>query len=166
MNYGQRYEKINIFFEKHPALLKAFYKLYKYLPLLIAGVYAVLIVYTFFFKEMECFIKVVGVPLVTFIAVSVLRKLIDSKRPYVKYNIKPLIIKDKQSESFPSRHTVSVTIIAMSCLYINMWLGIIMLIVSIVMAIMRVVAGVHFVKDVVGGLIFGVAFGVIGFWIV
>ena len=165
MNYEQRYKKVNLFFDKYPTLLNIFYKLYKYLPLIIAEVYAVLVVYTFFFKNWECTIKVVLVPLVTFISVSVLRKVIDSKRPYVKYNITPLIKKDKQSESFPSRHTVSATIIAMSCLYINVWLGIVMLIASCIMAIMRVLAGVHFAKDVIAALIFGIVFGIIVFWI-
>ena len=77
MNYEQRYKKVNLFFYKYPTLLNIFYKLYKYLPLIIAGVYAVLVVYTFFFKNWECTIKVVLVPLVTFISVSVLNRSME-----------------------------------------------------------------------------------------
>ena len=40
-----------------------------------------------------------------------------------------------------------------------------MLIASCIMAIMRVLAGVHFAKDVIAALIFGIVFGIIGFWI-
>lgn len=165
-NYKYRYDKVNIFFKKHPVMLKIFFFLYKCMPPMIATVYILLLIYSFLFRNIIVFIRVTGVPLVTFITVSILRKIVNSSRPYVLYDITPLIKKDKVGESFPSRHTVSVTIIAMSCLYINIWLGVIMLIISVLMAGMRVIAGVHFLKDVIVALAFGIICGIIGFWLI
>lgn len=38
--------------------------------------------------------KLILTPFTSFILVSVIRKCIDAKRPYEKYNIKPLFVKD------------------------------------------------------------------------
>lgn len=56
--------------------------------------------------------KLILTPLTSFIVVSFFRKCIDAKRPYVKYNITPLVKKEKKGESMPSRHVFSITIIA------------------------------------------------------
>lgn len=165
-DYKYRYDKVGVFFNNHPTLLKMFYFLYKCLPMVIALIYFILLVYTLLFIGFMAFIRISAVPAVTFISVSVIRKIINSSRPYVLYDISPLIKKDKQGESFPSRHTVSAAIIAMSCLYINTGLGIIMLVISVIMAAMRVIAGVHFVKDVIAALIIAIVCGIVGFFII
>lgn len=69
----------------------------------------------------------------------------------MKYNIKPLFVKDTKGESMPSRHVFSITIIAMCWLYVSVPVGIIMLMLVEIMAASRVLAGVHFVRDAVAG---------------
>lgn len=165
-DYKYRYDKVGIFFKKHPVVLKIFFFLYKCLPPAIALIYLFLLIYSFLFMDFLVFIRISAVPAVTFICVTILRKVINSSRPYTLYDIKPLIKKDKQGESFPSRHTVSVTIIAMSCLYINTGLGIVMLVISVLMAAMRVIAGVHFAKDVIAALIIAIVCGIVVFFII
>ena len=54
----------------------------------------------------------------------------------------------------------------MSCLYINTGLGIVMLVISVLMAAMRVIAGVHFAKDVIAALIIAIVCGIVGFFII
>ena len=72
--------------------------------------------------------KLILTPFTSFILVSVIRKCIDAKRPYEKYNIKPLFVKDTKGESMPSRHVFSITIIAMCWLIcISVPVGIILL---------------------------------------
>lgn len=106
--------------------------------------------------------RIILVPLTGFVAVSLIRKLFNIKRPYVRYNIEPLINKEKKGESFPSRHTFSIGIIAMVCMYTNVWLGIAMLLLSVILALSRVLAGVHYIKDVVAALVLAVIWGVAG----
>ena len=81
-------------------------------------------------------------------------------------DIHPLIVKNKKGQSFPSRHTVSAVIIAMSVFYINKIWGIIMFAVATFVGVLRILAGVHYVKDVLTGIVMGVLFGVIGFYII
>ena len=96
----------------------------------------------------------------------IIRKCIDAKRPYEKYNIKPLFVKDTKGESMPSRHVFSITIIAMCWLYVSVPVGIIMLMLVAIMAASRVLAGVHFVRDVVAGFAVGIICGIAGLWII
>ena len=110
--------------------------------------------------------KLILTPLTSFILVSVIRKCIDAKRPYEKYNIKPLFIKETKGESMPSRHVFSITIIAMCWLYVSVPVGIIMLMLVAIMAASRVLAGVHFVRDVVAGFAVGIICGIAGLWII
>jgi membrane-associated phospholipid phosphatase len=103
---------------------------------------------------------------VTFLAVTLLRKVIDMPRPYTKYDITPLIQKEKKGESMPSRHTASITIIAFAWLYVSVPFGIVMFIFSLLMGILRVLGGVHFVKDVCAAYLIAAFAGILGFFII
>lgn len=106
------------------------------------------------------------VPATGFVLLSVIRRKIDYPRPYETWNITPLIDRsDKKGESFPSRHVFSATIISMCFLHINRLIGIILLILSSVLAYCRVIGGVHYPKDVIVGFIIGFCFGSLLFWI-
>ena len=109
--------------------------------------------------------KLILTPLTSFIVVSFFRKCIDAQRPYVKYNITPLVKKDKEGESMPSRHVFSITIIAMCWFYIYQPVGIVLFVLTAVLAVLRVITGVHFIRDVVAGIVVGVLCGFVGLWI-
>ena len=47
----------------------------------------------------------------------------------------------------------------------NVWIGISLAVVTVLIAVMRVVAGVHYVKDVAAGLAISIIAGVIGFFL-
>ncbi len=114
----------------------------------------------------EELVRVILVTGISFVLVSVVRKKINSKRPYTIYNFKPIIKKDKQGESMPSRHVFSAFIIGMAYLYMEPELCLVIFISGIVIAIVRVIGGVHFLKDVFWGAILGILCGVVGFYIV
>lgn len=104
-----------------------------------------------------------GVP---FCALSLARRAIDAPRPYEVYGLEPLIPKKSRGESFPSRHVFSSFVIAVSFLYVRPPLGAALLILGVLLAAVRVVSGMHFLKDVLAGAIIGVLSAVIGFGIV
>lgn len=102
---------------------------------------------------------ITGVP---FAAVSVARKLVNAPRPYEIlefYEKKP---KAKSGSSFPSRHVFSVFVIGMTLIVENVFLGAILLLLGAALAVIRVLMGIHFVRDVVAGGIIGVVSGAIG----
>ncbi|MGN1013815.1 MAG: phosphatase PAP2 family protein [Butyricicoccus sp.] len=102
------------------------------------------------------------VPAVFFLLVSVWRDRINAPRPYEILDIDPIIHKNTRGHSFPSRHVFSVFIIATTIGTQVLWLGAALGVVGIVIGIIRVLGGVHFPKDVIVGLLLGVACGLLG----
>lgn len=161
----ERYDKISSWFRENENRMKILNILYKGLPLVTMAEYAILVLFVIFQGKTEDIIRVIVVPLITFVICTVARKIVNEKRPYEAMDIIPLIKKDKKGQSFPSRHVLSATIIAMTSMYVNVLLGITMMLVSIAIAIVRPVAGVHYIRDVIGGLIIGIVCGLIGFYV-
>lgn len=102
------------------------------------------------------------VPAVSFFLVSIFRTKYGALRPYEKYGFTPLIPKDTQGKSFPSRHVFSIFVIATVVCYVWLLPGIILLLLGMVLAVLRVVMGVHFPKDVLAGAMLGVVSGCFG----
>ena len=59
----------------------------------------------------------------------------------------------------PSRHVFSSTIIAMSALSLSPWFGFILLFLTALLALVRVLGGVHYPKDVLVGYACGLLVG-------
>lgn len=134
--------------------------IYKYLPMLIFIGYPLLIMYVFFVRINDIF-KVMLVPFCVFVFVTIIRKLINEQRPYEKYGIPSLFNKTTKGQSMPSRHTASAFIIAMTFLYINFYIGITTIAIAVLIGLSRILAGAHFVRDVLVGAGIGVLSGII-----
>ena len=111
-------------------------------------------------------IRIVLVCGISFVLVSVFRYFFNAKRPYAMYDYEPIVAKEKEGQSMPSRHVFSAFVIAMAFAYINWKFSILFFIVAILIAVHRVIVGVHFIKDVLVGAIIGIVAGVIGFFII
>lgn len=96
---------------------------------------------------------------ISFVAVSLLRIRINAQRPYEKYGFSPLIKKESKGRSFPSRHAFSAAIIAFNIGVVCIPLGVAIGVIALVIAFLRVVLGVHFIKDAVFGIIAGIVLG-------
>lgn len=134
-----------------PALIYIIYPLY----LLILG-----------FKGDSRFWKLLLIPGISFVLLSVVRKWINAPRPYEVFDIIPIINKDTKGSSFPSRHVFSAFIIAMTLYYISMPMGIFLMFLGTLLGIIRVLAGVHFPRDVIVGGIMGILIGILAWNIV
>ncbi len=161
--YVRFYRKCEAFFKEKEIRLDILKFLYKALPVLEAVIYCGLIIYSFVKEDYLMFTKCIVVPATAFVVVSIFRKLIDSPRPYTKYDITPLINKDKSGESFPSRHTLSAFLITMTGFYVYFPIGIVLAVISSVIVVTRVISGVHFTKDVIAGALIGILSGLIYF---
>lgn len=159
----KNYARIRSWFLAKNIRIKSFLFLYKLLPLIVFISYIILCGWLLIKSDSRIF-KVILIPMVIFVTVSIIRKIINRPRPYIVLNIEPLIKKNKNGESFPSRHVLSVCIIAVACFYINPWLGTFMSVLAIFIAIIRVLSGVHFVKDVVFGALISYVLGGLLFW--
>lgn len=102
------------------------------------------------------------VPAAAFVVGTALRAAINRPRPYTKYGFVPLFPKDKTGQSMPSRHCFSAAAIAGTAWYVLPPLGAVLAVLGVLIAISRVVTGVHYVSDVLAGLAFGSVFAVLG----
>lgn len=110
-------------------------------------------------------LRVLLVPAVSFVLVTILRRIINAPRPYEKFDIPPVIEKDTKGKSFPSRHVFSVFIIAVAIFYSHPGPGILIGLIGVAMAVIRVLGGVHEVRDVAAGAVIGLLCGIVGFYI-
>ena len=104
------------------------------------------------------------IPGVSFIFISQFRKKLSAPRPYEVYGFTPALDKDTVGRSFPSRHVFSIFMVACTYFQVSIPIGIIIMIMGLGLAVIRVVGGVHFIKDVVAGAIMAILIGIICFW--
>lgn len=116
-----------------------------------------------FIKHRDVLLKFILIPAISFIVLSLIRKMICKKRPYELYDIDPIIHKESTGNSMPSRHIFSATIISMCFMYFHVPTGITMLLISVIASYIRVIGGVHFPIDVIIGYICGILSGLLLF---
>lgn len=104
-------------------------------------------------------VPLVGVTAVGFVAVSFFRRRFNAPRPYECCAIAPLIARDGAGKSFPSRHIFSAFAIAASWFAASVPVAVVLLVAAGVLAVCRVLGGVHFPRDVVAGAFIGSATG-------
>ena len=160
--YERWYEGIEQYFRKWEMLFDLLVFFNTWIPRLVYISYPLLLLFLIFTKD-ERAVKVLLVPFAAFLFTTIIRKVKNEPRPYEKYTIRPLIPREKKGESFPSRHTLSILIIAMAFLYINIALGILFLLLGVLLGIVRVAAGIHFPRDVIAAALISLVFGLIGF---
>ena len=124
--------------------------------------YVVLLVYVVvrfgFGKEI---LKALLIPATGFALETFIRDRLNFERPYERTGVPPLIPKQTKGHSFPSRHSFSVTMIAMMYVFYLPYLGIVMLCVAAFLCVVRVKGGVHFVRDVIAGAALAAGYAVI-----
>ncbi|MCC8141473.1 MAG: phosphatase PAP2 family protein [Lachnospiraceae bacterium] len=111
------------------------------------------------------FAQILLVPVISFILVTIFRRIVNAKRPYEVWGEQPLIEKETAGRSFPSRHVFSAFMIAMAMLWINIPAGIVLMAAGAFLAVARVIARVHFLRDVVAGALIAVGLGILGFYV-
>lgn len=141
-------------FIRNHHLSKSIVYLAKTTPIIVAIIYVISLSYLAFTLDYRLLITILK-PLASFVLVTILRKVVDRDRPFIKYNFEPLYSK-KTNESFPSRHTVSAVSIALSLLNIDLLLGIVALGFASIVAICRILCGVHFISDVLVAIIISI----------
>ena len=96
---------------------------------------------------------------IVFILVTLLRSVINRKRPYETLGIAPVIPKNTKGKSFPSRHAFCAWLIALNWLIvfhqplslINGTIVVIYCIFAFIVSVLRVILTLHYPSDVIAG---------------
>lgn len=165
-NYKRFYEKITAKLRLRPRLIKAIAWLDKGVVYGFVATYAVYLGFTLFSAPFDLLLwaNKMGLPALCFGVVTLLRVLIKRPRPYEKAGagIDAINKKDTVGNSMPSRHVASAFVIAMVFLAESTLFGVIALCVSILIAALRVLEGVHYPSDALIGALLGISFGAVG----
>ena len=84
---------------------------------------------------------------------------------YEQPGFTPLVAKESRGHSMPSRHALSAAVLAAVWLYFYPAAGCVMVGVALLICCLRVLTGVHHVRDVVCGFALGFALGCAGMWL-
>lgn len=160
----EQYDKLVAPLRRYPGTVAALKGVNRALTLLCYVMYPMLLVWLRIQADGR-FWRCLLVPAVAFAAVSIFRSVYNAPRPY-ELGFDSLMKKKRTGHSFPSRHVFSSVMVAVTYYYIAPGIGQALLVVSAMIAVIRVVGGVHFPKDVIAGAAAAAAAGVIGYCLV
>lgn len=86
--------------------------------------------------------------------VSLIRFFYHRPRPFIDHNVNQLIVNNNLS--FPSGHAAFFFALAMVVYFYNKKWGIWFFLAAILMGLSRIIAGVHYPSDIIGGAIIGI----------
>ena len=136
------------------------------LPTLVcAGAYMLALLHLMLARDIRL-VRALLVPAACFILCTILRPLIGRQRPYDRFGAEPVgrYVRGK-GKSMPSRHTASAAAIACAVVYaFPRWpVALAMLVLSAIVASLRVLSGQHDVSDVLAALALSGAISAIGY---
>lgn len=99
------------------------------------------------------------------VIVSIIRALFFRPRPFVADTVNQLVAHDPKDASFPSGHASVMFAIAFVVLMFDAEWGVVYLIAATISATARVVVGVHFPLDILGGALVGLLSAITVRWI-
>lgn len=156
--------KITSYFRQTKFREKSIKYLCTFTPLMVAFIYFITILFLIINKNTNTILFLI-VPASNFLFITIIRKVLNRPRPYDLFNYNPIVKYTKgKGKSFPSRHTSSAFVIAISYFYINhVYFGVFMLIIAFIIGLSRIIVGVHFPKDIIAAALISIIWCFIGF---
>ena len=159
------YERVRPFFVTHPYYLSLLKWTNRLVTLLMPLLYFY-VLWAAYLKASKTWIVLAYllVPATGFIVLSVIRKRMNWSRPYELGTFPPLLNREGKGSSMPSRHVFSAAIISTVAWGVHPLLSVLGLSLALLLAGVRVLAGVHFVRDVVVGFLSAILWGFFWFY--
>lgn len=161
---SERYEQLVAPLRRHPRAVAALAGVNQALTALCYTVYPLLLLFLLGERDAR-FWRCLLVPAVSFAAVTLFRSACNAPRPY-EQGIDALLKKKRTGHSFPSRHVFSAVMIAVTAAYLLPALSVPLFVAAALLALIRVLGGIHYPRDVFCGALFALIAGGIGFWLI
>ena len=154
-------------FREHLGMAKGIHMANKICTMSMYVSYPLLVCYLFLNQDKNALAALL-VPAIGFVTLTLFRACINRPRPYETFATPPVIPKDTRGKSFPSRHVFSAMVIAMTFLLVSPWqlIGILFIILTVLLGVVRVLSGVHYISDVVAGAAYALVVAVIGYIVI
>lgn len=175
---AEQYQVLYRWFNAHPAIKRCVIFLDRWLPLVpfvcypvllcLLNVHLVQLFLVWKSAALDFMLEIarsIFVPGLTFWGGTILRAKLNRPRPYEQPGFVPLVTKETHGHSFPSRHALSAAVLAMVWLYFYPVIGWVMVGIALLICVLRVLTGVHYVRDVVCGAALGFLLGYAGLWL-
>ena len=159
------YERVRPFFVTHPYYLSLLKWTNRLVTLLMPLLYFY-VLWAAYLKASKTWIVLAYllVPATGFIVLSVIRKRMNWPRTYELGTFPPLLNREGKGSSMPSRHVFSAAIISTVAWGVHPLLSVLGLSLALLLSGVRVLAGVHFVRDVVVGFLSAILWGFFWFY--
>ncbi len=161
---AERYRRISAWFAERPRAYRTLVRLNTGLPLLFYYLYPLLPL-GLAARQDSRFWRVLAVPAAAFAVCTLMRYAVHARRPYETEGFEPLIRRGKTGDSFPSRHMTCAAVIASAYGFLWPPAGAALGAAAVGIAVIRVLAGIHYPRDVFAGGALGLLGGVVGFWL-
>ena len=109
----------------------------------------------------EAIMVLLAIALASILGEGIIKHIVKRKRPFIKNNIRKLLISQPGTYSFPSGHTASSFAAATVFIRTDMRLTYLIVVIAILISFSRLYLRVHYLSDVIGGIILGVFSGTI-----
>ena len=159
-HYAQHFAIWSAYLGKHPRMLAFLRGANKALTWVFYPAYGLLLI-AIACTSSHALLSLIFVPAAGFAFVSWYRRKHNAPRPAAACNLVPLIKREGEGESFPSRHLFSAATIATLWLCRLPLVAVLLWVCAIGLGACRVFGGVHFVRDVVAGALLGLICGLI-----
>ena len=137
-------------------------KIISHASVLISVAAFILVLVTSYLKEPMLALRVALAGGIPFVIVTVIRRAVNAPRPYELYSFYDVPPKNKRGQSFPSRHVFSSFTVAVLSVTVSPILTVSLALVGLLLAMARVLLGMHFIRDAVCGALIGILSGVCG----
>ncbi len=172
----EQYCKITGPFRSNPKAARCLHRLNRGCTIIIVAAYVLLLGMQFYGwaaggwskDETLMLLRSTLVPFAGFMTLTVFRAAVNRPRPYETFGMEPVIPKETKGKSFPSRHVFSACMIALTylCLVQPIGAGILLLLAAVLIAVIRVLSGVHYLSDVLVGAGWAVVFAILGYIVI
>ena len=146
--------------------LKIFLKIISHASALYSAFAFVEMLFLIYKESFVSAIKLAAAAAVPFVVVTLVRRKINAPRPYELYGFYKVKPKGKGGRSFPSRHVFCAFLIAVLGYTVSLPIMFALMLPGVLLAVSRVLLGIHFIRDVVAGALIGIVSGGIGLLIV
>lgn len=160
--YAKHFATWRAFFDKHAFALALLRGSNKALTWVFYVAYALLLIWAF-----SCSLAALAIfmlaPALGFVLMSWFRSRFNAPRPAAACGISPLVERDGEGKSFPSRHMFSAAAIATLWFAYMPLAACLLWLCAFCLGFCRIVGGLHFARDVVAGAFFGLLCGLVSY---